>query len=262
MAIASDGSYVYAVVNNGHNVQRYNVMSNSLDLNFSVGNNPISQFYTIPGQPNSVLLSQNAPGFSPPAIQTAVYQNGVRLPDFIGNGLGVGGPDIVAINETGTSMYGYQNTVSSFTNWRATVDSNGLTQVSAPLQNILSGYTVGRIALAGNLLFDNLGQIFSLTNPGQVGSFTTNGTFTLDPADSRFYSLSVTGSTQTILVYDINSLQQLGSIPLPASTGSIGGITHFGVNGLALNTPSQVVLLQSALAGRTPLTWNTSARHR
>jgi hypothetical protein len=255
---SGDGTFLYVVANNGQSVQRYNPSTGQFATKLSILNNNVNQIVAVPGYSDLVAIEQNAPGFSPPAIQSALYQNGTALPNHIGNGLGVGGPDIIAVNDTGTLFYGYQTTVTSYTNWTAAITpgpSGGLTSTSAPtLQNVLTGPR-GRIDVASNMLFDDNGHIYDTVNPSLLALFPTTGAFALDPQHHRFYSMVNSGSSQTVDVFDMdvtNSLKLLGTIPASGEVGGVGEITRFGSNGLALRTPTQVILLTSALVPEPP----------
>jgi len=250
---SGDGTFLYVVTNNGQTVQRYNPATAQFATKLAILNNNVNQIVAVPGYSDLVAIEQNAPGFSPPAIQSALYQNGTALPNHIGNGLGVGGPDIIAVNDTGTLFYGYQTTVTSYTNWTAAITagpSGGLTSTTAPtLQNVLTGPR-GRIDVASNMLFDDNGHIYDTLNPSLLSLFPTTGAFALDPQHHRFYSMVNSGSSQTVDVFDMdvtNSLKLLGTIPATGEVGGVGEIARFGSNGLALRTPTQVILLTSAL---------------
>ncbi len=238
---SGDGTYLYVVSNNGLTVQRYNPSTATFATKLSILSNNVSQIVAVPGYSDLVVIAQNSPGSSPPAIQSALYQNGSALPNHIGNGLGIGGPDIIAVNDTGTLFYGYQTTVTSYTNWTAAITpgpNGGLTSTSAPtLQNVLTGPR-GRIDVADNMLFDDNGRIYDTINPSLLSLFPTTGAFALDPMHHRFYSMVNSGSSQTVDVFDMdvtNSLKLLGTIPATGEVGGVGEITRFGANGLALS---------------------------
>ena len=248
---SGDGTYLYVLSNNGATIQRYDPATATFAAQLPILANNVSQMVVVPGYSDMVAIAQNAPGYSPPAIQTAIYQNGAVLPNHIGNGLGVGGPDIIAVNNTGTVLYGYQNTVSSFSNWTATItagSSGGITTTSPTLQNVLTGYNIGQIQAANNELFTNTGGIYDTASPSYLSSFPTTGTVALDPVHDRFFSIVNSGSSQTLDIFSMdvtNSLTLENAIPVPGEVGGIGEITLFGSSGLALRTSTQVILLSA-----------------
>jgi hypothetical protein len=257
LAISSDGNNLFAVIGDRRAVQRYHIPTAALDQLFSVSGGPqFADIRAVPGRPNAVALHEAAPGFSPPAVATVVYENGVLLPHQVGNGLGVGGPDIFAIDPTdGSKAYGYQNTVSSFDNVPMVIGPLGIdTNGSSLLQGVLTG-AIGPIAITGDHLFDNLGQIFSMSLGFQVGSFLGGGNFLLVPNDHRLYSVATSGSTQTIRAYSLDTLQLLGTDTVAGISGNTSSLTRFGANGLAFRTSNdQVVFVHTAVAVPEPST--------
>ena len=246
---SSDGTDIYVLTNSTQTVQQYNPITNTFSsfLPIEAGDN-VSQIYAVPGQSNMVAVSQYNQNISPGEAQTAIFQNGVRLPNYLGSG-----PDITAVNYAGTRLYGYVNKLSSY-NFSINVitpgPSGGLSSSTDPsLQGLLNG-NVGTIAVDSNKLYDNQGNIYSVTTPGLIGEFQTDGTFALDPANNRFYSVNGSGSNQTLYVYGsnfTNSMILYGTIPITGAVGSVDEIVRFGADGLALRTPTQVILLNSAL---------------
>ena len=91
IAVSSDGQNLFTVIGDKRAVQRYNIPTTSADQLFSVSGGPqITDMYAVSGRSNAVALHEAAPGFSPPAIATVIYENGVLLPNQVGHGLGVG----------------------------------------------------------------------------------------------------------------------------------------------------------------------------
>ena len=249
IAASFDGNNIFTVIGGQRAVQRYNIPTATADQLFTISGGPqITDMYPILGRPNAVALHEAALGFSPPAITTAIYENALLLPDQVGHGLGVGGPDIFAVDPTdGTKAYGYQNTISSYDNVPMVIGPTGINGAgSSALQGVLTG-AVGHIAILGDRLFDDQGQIFSLTLGFQIGSFTGAGDFLLDPNYHRFYSISTSGATQTIRAYSLTTLTLLGTDTVTGVSGSTSSLTRFGVDGLAFRTANQVVFVHSAM---------------
>ena len=262
IVITSDGSYIYAVANGGNMVDRFNLSRGTVDLSFNLPGTgteyqqDVKNIYTIPGQPNSVLLARYYPGFSPPAGGTYIYQNGVQLPDSVGYTLGSGGPDIICVNETGTLAFGYQNSVSSWSYWAMSITNSGVQGVGGYATTFLSGYNIGYIAVAGGKLFDDQGQIYDLVSGANLGSFTGAGNFCLDAADNMFYSVTSNSNSETIRAYNLTTLGLVGSANIAGVSGSTYNLTRYGGNGLAFNTPTQVVAVNSSLV---PFTWSATS---
>jgi hypothetical protein len=254
IAVSSDSSYVYVVDNDGHGVQRYNVTNNTLDQNFNMPGTgeffeSVRQVYAVPGQPNSLLIERGLVNFSPPAVATGVWVNGVEQPQTVGTELGAGGPDILAIDPNGINAYGYQNSVSSYSTWAMAIDGNGIHQTQEINDGPISG-AVGQIEEANGRLFDNLGNVYDVTNNfAFVGSFSTNGNFTMDAALNRLFSVDKVGTTELVLVYNLTTLQEIGSITVTGiGTPSTSNLIRVGDDGLAFTTSNnQVVIIESQL---------------
>jgi hypothetical protein len=254
IAVSSDSSFVYVVDNDGHGVQRYNVTNNSLDQNFNMPGTgeffqSVRQMYAVPGQPASLLIERGLVNFSPPAVATGVWVNGVEQPQTVGTELGAGGPDILAIDPNGINAYGYQNSVSSYSTWAMAIDGNGIHQTQEVNDGPLSG-AVGKIEEANGLLYDNLGNVYSVINNfASVGSFSTNGNFLVDPIPNKLLSVDQVGSAEFVLVYNLTTLQLIGSIPVTGiGTPSTSNLILVGADGLAFTTSNnQVVIIESQL---------------
>jgi hypothetical protein len=221
IAVASDGSYVFTVVDGQRGIERYNVSNSTSDQLVTINGGPsIGDMYAIPGRPTAVLVHLQA-AFSPPAISTNVYENGISLPNQVGHGLGVGGPDLIAVDPTnGTRAYGYQNSVSSFDNVPMTISALGVDTNNGPsLQGVLTN-NIGHIALIGDRIFDDQGAIFSLSLGVQIGAFAGGSNFLLDPSSDQFFSITTSGSNQTIHAYSLLTLQSLGTLTLSGISGS------------------------------------------
>ncbi len=201
IAVASDGTNVFTAIGDACAVQRYNLPTAAADQLFAISGGPqIGDMLAVPGRPNAILLHEFAPGTSPPAVATVVYENAVLLPHQVGHGVGVGGPDQIAIDPTdGTKAYGYQSTISSFDNVPMVVSALGVdTNGPSALQGVLTG-AVGHITILGDRLFDDHGHIFSMSLGFQIGSFVAGDDYVLDPILHRLFSISTSGSNHTIL---------------------------------------------------------------
>ena len=257
MVISSNGQYIYAVVDSGGAVQRFNTVTQQADLFFALPSGiDVGTISAIPGQPQSVLISGYFPGFSPPTAATVVYQNGVALPDQVGhNQLGLGGPTQTFVSPDGTTAYGYDSSDTSFGFNIMAISSSGVQQTGTA--SPLSGFNVGGLSESGGMIFDSLGQVVSLATDKQVATFSGGGDYTLDNGSGKLFSTVSSGTgTQTIYVYNLTSLQQISSFALsniPNGTSSAHNLTRFGTSGVAfLNGLGQPVLVTSDLISGDP----------
>jgi hypothetical protein len=250
IAVSSDGTNLFTVIGGDVAVQRYNVPSATADQFFAVPGGPrISEIYGVPGRPNAVLFHEYEPGTSPPAVATVVYENGVLLPNQVGHGVGVGGPDIIAVDPTdGTKAYGYQNTISSYDHVPMTISPTGIaTAGPSSLAGIMTGFNIGRIAIVGDRLFNDRGQVFSLSLGIQVASFQAGQSFVIDALGDKFYTVASSGTTQALRTYSLSALTQLRLDTVSPVSGTAASLTRFGDNGLAFRTSTGQVVLATTV---------------
>ncbi len=257
VVISSDGTTIYTVFGANRGIQPFSVPSQSLGTAFFLTGGPqVRQIRAIPGQANSVLIAAGMPGFSPPATGTGVWQNGTLLPDMVGSGLGTGGPDIVAVDLLdATKAYGYENSTTAFTNHVMSISNKGIDGANGPnLQGVLTGFNVGRIDLLGNHLFDDRGEVFTLSPAVQVGAFQGGSNYVIDPAGNKLFSITTSGSTQTIHAYSLSTFQQLETDTITGVSGNTSSLIRFGTDGLAFRTSdNQVIISHSGIVPPTVL---------
>ena len=123
------------------------------------------------------------------------------------------------------------------------IDTNG----PSALQGVLTG-NIGHIAIVGDHLFDDAGKIFSMSLGFQVGTFAGGSNFVLDPNYHKFFSITSSGSTQTIRAYSLETLALLGTDTVSGVSGTTFSLTRFANSGLAFRTSNdQVVFVRSAV---------------
>ena len=252
MVISSNGEYIYSVINGGGSVSRFNTVTQSTDLTFALPSGlAVGTISAIPGSPNSVLISMRYPGYSPPAGGTDVFQNGVALPDHVGQGLGTGGPDESFVDPNGVNAYGYDTTDSGYGFWYMTIEANGIepatpTGVNWPLYG-----PAGYLAEADGLIFSSTNNAVSLATGQSIGGWSGNN-YTLDVPNDKLFSINNNGSTQTIYSYVMNTMALINSLTVPIA-GNNADLTRFGQNGLAfLSGGGQTILVQSDLISGDP----------
>jgi hypothetical protein len=254
VVVSTDGTTIYTVLGGNLGVQPIALPSQTFGTPFFITGGPtVSQILAIPGQPNAVLVATRQLGYS---NSTSVWQNSMHLPDQVGSGAGTGGPDIIAVDRlNGTNAYGYDNSDTGYTNFVMKITSTGVNGANGPnLQGILTGFNVGRIDLMGNNLFTDRGEVFSLSPAIQVGAFQGGGNFVLDPAGNKLFSITTSGSTQTIHAYSLSNFQQLETDTITGLPGNTSKLVRFGTDGLAFRTSNnQVAIVHSGIVAPTIL---------
>lgn len=254
VAMSLDGTTSYTVLGDGVGIQPFDVPSQTLGSPFFINGPLVKQILPIPDRPDAVLVSTHLPQYSPPATGTAVWENGIRLPNVVGTGLLNGGPDLIAVDpEDGTKGYGYQNTVSSFSNWNLEIDTNGVSGDGPSLQGVLVGFGIQHIERYDGRIYTDQGDVYNIDPPFQYGAFVAGREFILDPPTNRLFSISSFLNTHTIRAYDLTTLQLLGTELVTDVSGTARSLTRFGDSGIAFRTTLNQIVLVGEPQLRVPL---------
>jgi hypothetical protein len=258
LVISSDGRYLYAVTGDIDTVQQYDLVNQTLGGTFALDSGgtfgeQIGQIEAIAGHPDQVIIVKRYPRLSPSAAGTIIVQfasndgveTAVELPDHVGAGAGTGGPDLVTVDSSGATAYGYQNTLSSFTFWKMGIDSNGVHGAGGYPWGLpgLSGYGVGRIAASGNRIFTNTGNVIDLTTEQTVGNFEGGGNFLIDEGLNCLFSVSDSGTSHTLRIYDLATLQLMKTVDINDIAGDSRDLVRMGTEGLGFRTTANKVVL-------------------
>ncbi|HEX2475960.1 MAG TPA: PEP-CTERM sorting domain-containing protein [Lacipirellulaceae bacterium] len=249
LVISSNGQTIHALFGGNRGIQPFDVATRTLGTAFFIPGGPqVREMYSIPGREKALLIATHDPRYSPSATGTQVWENGVELRDHVGQGVGSGGPDIVAVDPTnGTRGYGYLPSLSSYDHWSLTIDANGVHEnARPPLYGVMTG-GVGHIDLLGNRLFNSRGEVYNISPAFQTGSFLGGENFVMDLGLNRLFSITSSNSNHTIRSYDLSTLQLLVTETLSGIPGTASNLTRFGGSGLAFRTSNnQVVLVRAS----------------
>lgn len=245
LAMSSDGSTIYAVVNSDASVQVYDVASGSLGILFTLRSpRDVREIRPVPGRPNAVLISSYNPLRSPSSLGTQLWVDGTELPSHVGDGDGEGPEHIAVDPSNGTRGYGYQRTNSMHPQYSLTIDDNGVHENDGPtLFDVLESNNTNHIELSGDHLFTNLGEIYSLSQKGQIGSFVAPRDFVLDAKSNRMFTITSENALHTIRSYSLSTLQLLRTDTVPGVSGTASSLTPVGANGIAFKTSDQKVAI-------------------
>jgi hypothetical protein len=242
LAVSENGQYIYVGLDGDNAVRRFDVATQTAGPQFSTVTAP-RDISAMPGTPNSIAVVRRSP-----LDEVLIYDNGV--PRTITKRFDV---TSIAFSNSPEVLYGAQTESTGYDFSKMTVASCGVglakgTKGMFPSEDIK--YDNGRV-------YSTRGFAIDPEIPSLVGTFfVSNLGFPLVEPDSkanRIYSLSSTGSSATLNVFDMQTFVLLGSLSLPGVTGVPNSLVRWGANGLAFNTPTQVLLLQNALiAGPSP----------
>lgn len=261
LATASDGSAAYAYLSGEYNVARFNLASNSRDLVFAAdpagGSNqyPVFDMAVDPegglaiSYPGSFSFGGAVNAFYPGGT-IAIFDNGVVRPHVDSNTQGpfAGDPATfaLALNVSGSILYGFNSFLSTFELKRDAVSSQGLQWLSST-SGLIGGYGT-TIRSAEGLIYTNYGIAVDPERSLIVGRFADpwlpglDSGVAPDPADGRVYFAAPSG----ILVFDSNTHDLLARLPISLGSNSDEyptNLVKIGPNALAFLTNTGEVYL-------------------
>ena len=250
LALADDGTTLYAALNGSFAVRRFDISTQTAGLQFSLGNDSFFGRFVVndlavqPGNPNVVAVARYYQGVSPPEAGVAVFDSGVQRPN---TGPGhIAGSDFIAFSTTPSTLYGGGTSGGVRT---MTIDANGVTVIST------GPFSVGtRIKFDNGLIFSSTGQVISASSGNLLGTFSgaSSNAFVADSTVGRAYYLTTgqfgSPGPLTLRAYDINTFVPVGTLTIPNIVGTPTTLIRWGNNGLAFRTTAnEFYLIQTSL---------------
>jgi len=256
LALSEDGQTLYAGLDGAAAVRKFDVISQTAGLQFSVGlgsfNGPlfVNDLSVMPGSPNTVAVSRANRVSFPNSDGVAIYDNGVprtKVTSLTSYS--------VEFSNVPTRLYstGFTGTAGSGAFDRLAADASGATYLGT-VQTIRGG----DIRFDNGLLYQTGGDVSDPEAGIIKGSFTAlgsggNSIMTTDSALGRAFFVTTDGSgLATLRVFDLNTFVPLGSINLgfvagPPSSGTPSSLVRWGTNGLAFRNANRVFVIQTSL---------------
>src|SRR5207253_8991930 len=240
--ISDNGQYIYAVVSAGTSVRKFDVASQSPQIQFPLGTasgnsgpNIASDMAVVPGSPSSLAVSR----FSGGNQVLTVFDNGIQR----GNNVFCGSAIEAA---SSTTFYGFQN--GSFQKF--TLSASGFANVSS--SNFVTGF--GDIRYDNGRIYTTDGGVYDPEAQTLIGTIANaSGLVVPDSAGGRVYFLTGLGSsTLTLKSFDPSTLAQTGTLTISGVSGTPTSFIRAGTNTLAFRTSDQVYFV--ALSAITPMT--------
>lgn len=256
LAISEDGAAIFVGLDGAGTVRRFDVTANALGTVISLGTDSGS------GQPLLAKEIAALPGSSHAiavATQTAGGQGGgvAMWDDTIKRALELtasGGVKPVVLHFAGAgSLYGISSDATPVF-YRMGVTGSGLTLTDATPATL----PAAELADDGTFLYSAAGAVLDpgklqaqagFTSPDGAAALGNSSRVVLEPGVDRAVfatpaSLS-TGSGTAVLFFSLQSRAYAGRIDLPGVTG-VDGILRWSSDGLALHSPSQIILLRTS----------------
>jgi hypothetical protein len=270
LAVSSDGTYIYAGLNNAGSVRRYTLPALQPDIDISLGSTfpgqyDYGQYHAIdvavqPSNSHSIAVSRGVYNIFPSERGgVVVYDDAIARSQAVpGSDSGLGPIDSLLWNPNGQNLYGISTEPVSATLYVMPVSSAGV-----QFSNGVLGYSS---SLGNHLQFDSTtGYLYSDT--GQVfdpaRSITIIGSFPLNALQGGLignslvvpdgklniaYFLGQTRSgngtgTYVIEAFDLTHFTLIGTISIPNVSKIPSKMIRWGSNGLAFLTDDGVYLV-------------------
>jgi Calx-beta domain/Domain of unknown function (DUF4214) len=252
LALSDDGHSLYVSLDGAFAIRRFDALTNTPGLQFSVGQDPffgrynISDLEVAPANPETVAIARQFQGVFPSEAGVAVFDDGVRRTNT-GPGHSVGA-DFLAFSATASKLYGSSNSGGIHT---LNIDASGVTLGATVLANVSAD-----IKFSNGLIFSATGHVINSDTSSLLGTFNNanspaiQSAFVPDTAAGRAYYLTFgqTQGTFTLKAYDINTFLLLGSLNIGGIQGLPTSLLRWGPNGLAFRTTgNQLFIIQTDL---------------
>jgi hypothetical protein len=256
LAVSTDGTYIYAGINDAGSVHRYTLPALQSDIDIPLGSNSYGPYYAIdvevePGSSHSVAVSRGVKAISPRELGgIVIYDDAVARPQSVpGTGPGPGPIDSLLWNPNGQSLYGLDTETTGSPLYLMSVSSAGVQLQTGPSATGFLGNYLHFDSTTG-YLYSDTGKVINPATNAVIGSFSFNATqggFSTNPImvpDGKlniayFLGQPVWGFTQGSYVleaYDLTHFTFLGAIALPNISGTPSKMSRWGSNGLAILT--------------------------
>ena len=246
LALSHDWRVLYVGLDGASAVRRVDVPSLTPGLQWALPAGEVAgDLGVMPGFPNTVAVSRQKPGWSPPLQGVTIYDNGVARPT---SSPGHTGGNRIEFLDSPTVLYGYNNAHTGFEFFTIGIDAAGARHVSSR-GGLIGGFYTDIVGAAGRI-YGTDGSIVDADQRTRVGSLGAATTLTVDPALGRAYLLN--GST--IAVYDLNTFQLLGSVAIPTPTFDHPALVtprllRWGTDGIAVLDMTRLIIVQSPIFG-------------
>ena len=253
LAISDNGQYIYSGFSGTSTVRRFDVVSQTAGIQFSLGSDASTGSYyaedieVMPGQSTTIAVSRKNRGFSPRHEGVVIYDNNVMRPTTTPDHTGSNRIEFTSPN----SLLGYNNESTEFGIRRLSVNNSGVSNVSVT-QNVLSNFYIDFIYNA-NYMYSSDGKVVDVTAaPFVIGQFTNaKGPVVYDKYYNRvcFASYDFSGNI-TFMRFNPNTFLLYDSLPISQAFGSVKNIITCGNGCYAFNTiDDKVVIIKDSTLG-------------
>ncbi len=255
LALAGNGSVLYAGLDGAAAIRRFDVSSSTAGLQFPLGSDPfLGPFFAediavLPGSPGSVAVSRRNFGFSPRHEGVAIYDNGVQRPQTTPDHTG---SNVIEFGDSAGILYGYNNETTDFGFRTMSVTTSGVNTISTTA-NLITNFGVD-IRYDDGLIYASSGRVIDPLALSLVGTYSLSpfGTRAFTPDSDSGLTFFVDGLDH-LVIFDLDTFVPLDTFELPDVDGFAGSLVRFGENGLAFRTSGDQVFLLNVVP--EPSTW-------
>jgi len=253
LALSDDGHSLYVTLDGAFAIRRFDALTNTPGLQFSVGEDPlrgrynVNDFAVAPANPGTIAVARSFGGVSPPEAGVAVFDDGVQRPN-VAPGNPFDGPDFLAFSASASKLYGSAPLGGI---QRLTINASGVSLGSTVAPNVF-----GRIKFSNGLVFTSSGHVVNPDTGSLLGTFANANSlahmdaFVPDTSVGRayYFTSGPTDGTFTLKAFDINTFQLLGSLNIDGVRGIPTSVLRWGPNGLAFRTDGdELFIIQTSL---------------
>lgn len=253
MAISDDGQYLYVGLDGGHAIRRFNLLSQSAELQFIpstggiCGEETAGDLKVLPGSPHAVAVARYNTECGPSSDGVTIYDDGVARP----NSFTSAGVDALTFGNDASVLYGADVFDSSDAFSTMAVSANGLAMIS-----VVDGFYLGKpIVFDNGLVYGSSGVALDPGSGTQVGQYTDasapNGFEVVKPdsASGRVFFIGSGNSSTSATLYAFDQVKfvELGNAAIPGLVSipnqygvAIHRLERWGGAGLAFTTGNQV----------------------
>jgi len=247
LALSDDGHSLYAWLDGSFMFRRFDVLTNTPGIQFSMGQEPTSGHYVFrdfavaPSNPSVLAVARGIFNVGSPQ-GVAIFDDGVRRAN-IGT-TGSDAVDSIAFSASASKLYGTGPSTGLQT---MTIDGSGVT-----VNSTISLGSGTRIQFGNGLIYTSSGQVINPDTNTLLGTFAvgfSSHAFKIDTSVGRAYYLIDDFGTFTLKAFDLNTFALVGSLTI-SNVSFLPGPTpllRWGANGLALHTDKELILIQTSL---------------
>ncbi|HEX8317378.1 IPT/TIG domain-containing protein [Longimicrobium sp.] len=243
---SDDGQFLYVGVDGASAVRRVTLATLTPGMQWPLGGGEVAgDLEVAPGRPQTVAVSRQRPGYSPPLNGVTIYDDGQARPE---SSPGHTGGNRIEFLESASVLYGYNNAHTGFEFFTMAVDAAGVRH-SHTTGGLVSGFYTDIFGEAGRIYGTN-GAVVDAERRTRVGTIGGGTAITVDARLGRAFVLADGG----IVVYDLNTFQQLGTVPVSGPSLDhpallVSRLVRAGDDAMAFLDTDELYIIRSPLFG-------------